>query len=139
MLRNTVSCRHIEKYSITAWNRMMIKTKRIYEPPHASDGFRVLVDRLWPRGLSKSKAHVDLWMKEIAPSTALRGWFAHDRTKWEEFTNRYREELAFKQELVADLLKQAEKGDVTLLYAAQDEMCNNAVVLLDHLKEQRHR
>lgn len=116
----------------------MTKIKRIYEPPHTSDGFRVLVDRLWPRGLSKSKAHVDLWMKEIAPSQALRKWFAHDLTKWAEFTNRYREELASKQELVNDLMEREVKGDVTLLFAAQDEMYNNAAVLLDYLKERRH-
>ena len=117
----------------------MIRAKRVYEPPDKSDGFRVLVDRLWPRGLSKDAAQVDLWMKEIAPSAELRKWFAHDRAKWPEFTRRYREELATRQELVAELLACSKKGGVTLLFAAQDEACNNAAVLLDYLKEQRHR
>ncbi len=118
---------------------MMLRAKRVYEALDASDGFRVLVDRLWPRGLSKSAVHVDLWMREIAPSPALRTWFAHDRAKWEEFAKRYHEELASRQNLVAELLERAKKGDVTLLFAAKDEMHNNAVVLLDYLKEQRHR
>ena len=117
----------------------MIKTRRVYEPPHASDGFRVLVDRLWPRGLSKDAARVDLWMRDIAPSTGLRKWFAHDRAKWPEFQQRYHDELGSKQELVAELLARAKTGDLTLLFAAQDEACNNAVVLLKHLKRPRRR
>ena len=94
----------------------MIKIKRVYEAPADSDGFRVLVDRLWPRGLSKNAARVDCWMKEIAPSAALRIWFAHDPVKWAEFQKRYGEELASKPELVADLLKRSEKEDITLLF-----------------------
>ncbi len=117
----------------------MLKAKRVYEPPDSSDGIRVLVDRLWPRGLSKSAAHADLWMKEIAPSPELRTWYAHDRTKWAEFTRRYREELASRQDLADDLLERSKKGPVTLLFAARDEACNNAVVLLEYLKERRHR
>ena len=117
----------------------MIKAKRAYEAPKPSDGLRVLVDRLWPRGLSKSAVRVDLWLKEIAPSSTLRKWFAHDRGKWPEFTERYREELASKPDLVRTLLERAEKEDVTLLFAAQDETCNNAVVLMNYLEEQRRR
>jgi uncharacterized protein YeaO (DUF488 family) len=116
----------------------MLGIKRVYEAPENADGFRVLVDRLWPRGLSKSAARVDLWMREIAPSAALRAWFAHDRTKWTEFEDRYRQELASRQDLIEDLLAQSKGGRVTLLFAAQDEVCNNAVVLLDYLNERRH-
>src|SRR5690606_2444746 len=114
-----------------------ISIKRIYEPPAAGDGFRVLVDRLWPRGIKKDEARVDRWMKEVAPSTALRKWFGHDPQRWVEFTTRYRKELqanpAFT-ELIA-LIK--EKGNVTLLYAAKDEAHNQAVVLSRFIGEQK--
>ena len=113
----------------------MLKAKRVYDPPLASDGFRVLVDRLWPRGLSKETAQVDLWMREIAPSTALRAWFAHDPDKWPAFAVRYRAELASRQAHLDELLRRARGGGVTLLYSARDKERNNAVVLLEYLEE----
>jgi uncharacterized protein YeaO (DUF488 family) len=108
----------------------MIKIKRIYEPAASDDGFRILVDRLWPRGLSKEKAKVDLWLKIIAPSDDLRKRFCHDPKKWEEFRSKYLKELESKKELL-NRIKQIEKEReiVTLLYSAKDEEHNNAVVL----------
>lgn len=113
---------------------MHIAIKRAYEPPTATDGFRILVDRLWPRGLSKQSAHIDLWLKEIAPSTELRKWFAHDPAKWAEFQRRYRAELKPKQEQLATIKAQARKTRVTLIYGAKDEEHNDAIVLLNLLK-----
>ena len=108
---------------------MTIKLKRVYEAPSKADGTRILVDRLWPRGLSKEKAHVDLWLKEVAPSTELRRWFAHDPAKWAEFQTRYHAELKQNSDQIA-LLKQAlAKGPATLLYGAKDEEHNEAIVL----------
>ncbi len=109
--------------------------KRVYEAPHPSDGFRVLVDRLWPRGLSREKARIDAWIKELAPSDALRRWFAHDPAKWAEFERRYAGELHTHAEAVqsfkAELAKQTH---ATLLYAAHDEAHNNALALLRFLR-----
>jgi uncharacterized protein YeaO (DUF488 family) len=109
---------------------MMIKIKRIYVPVASDDGFRILVDRLWPRGLSKEKARVDLWLRVIAPSDDLRKRFCHDPKKWEEFKSKYLKELESKKELL-NRIKQIEKEKeiVTLLYSAKDEEHNNAVVL----------
>jgi uncharacterized protein YeaO (DUF488 family) len=111
------------------------KIKRVYEKPEKEDGFRILVDRLWPRGLTKEKAKVDLWLKEIAPSTELRKWFAHDREKWEEFKKRYLSELKKNKEPVAQLKEKIKEGNVTLIYAAKDETHNEAQVLLNELKK----
>lgn len=112
----------------------MIGLKRIYEKAQPSDGYRVLVDRLWPRGISKEKAGFDLWLKEIAPSNELRKWFGHDPLKWEEFQKQYYSELKAKSELVEELNNTIkEKGSVTLLYSAFDEQHNNAVVLKNFL------
>lgn len=111
--------------------------KRVYEPPDKGDGKRILVDRLWPRGLAKAKVGVDLWLKEIAPSTALRKWFGHDPNKWAEFKKRYRAELEENDEQVALLKGEIKKGAVTLLYAAKDEEHNDAVVLLEFLRGQK--
>ncbi len=111
----------------------MIRIKRIYEPPAAADGRRVLIDRLWPRGMSKNEAKVDEWLKEIAPSDELRTWFGHDPAKWAEFRTRYREELKDHGELLDRLRAEAHKGTVTLLFAARDEEHNNAVVLKELL------
>jgi uncharacterized protein YeaO (DUF488 family) len=108
---------------------MKILVKRIYAPAAKSDGFRVLVDRLWPRGISKSDAKVDLWLPDIGPSTALRQWFKHDPAKWEEFCQRYHAELKGKTELVSELKGQTPRGTVTLLYSAKDEQHNQAVAL----------
>lgn len=108
---------------------MHIKIKRVYLQPNEEDGTRILVDRLWPRGLTKEKASVDLWLKEIAPSTELRTWFGHDPDKWKEFQTRYGAELRRNTEQVSLLKQKAEKGMVTLLYGAKDEEHNEAVVL----------
>jgi uncharacterized protein YeaO (DUF488 family) len=114
----------------------MIQTKRVYEKPGKSDGFRVLVDRLWPRGMTKEKAHVDLWMKEIAPSDELRNWFHHEEGNWSKFEKRYKSELAKKKEFLGQLRKlQREHGTVTLLYGSKDEQQNQAVVLAEMLKK----
>jgi len=108
---------------------MNVKVKRVYERPARDDGSRILVDRLWPRGLSKEKADVDLWLKDIAPSTELRKWFGHDPEKWKSFRGRYETELKSKDELVEMLKAKAGKGTITLLYAARDEKHNEALVL----------
>ena len=106
-----------------------IQIKRIYDPPQASDGFRVLVDRLWPRGISKERAALDLWMKDIAPSDELRRWFGHDQARWKEFQTRYRAELKDHQSDLAELRAKTRKGTVTLLFGARDQDHNEAVVL----------
>ena len=108
---------------------MKIVVKRIYEPAAKSDGFRVLVDRLWPRGISKENAKLDLWLPEIGPSTALRQWFNHDPARWTEFQRRYHAELKEQKALVGELRGRAKKGKVTLLYSAKDEAHNQAVAL----------
>jgi len=112
----------------------LIRVKRVYEQPSDQDGFRILVDRLWPRGLRKSEAKFDLWMKEIAPENRLRKWFSHDPEKWEEFRKYYLKELEQKEEYVQELLGKAREKDLTLLYAAKDETFNNATVLKEYLE-----
>ena len=106
-----------------------IRLKRAYVPAEASDGQRILVDRLWPRGVSKADAHLDDWLKEIAPSTELRKWFGHDPARWAEFRRRYADEVATHAELVARLRRLAREAPVTLIYSAADERHNDAVVL----------
>lgn len=106
-----------------------IQVKRIYEEPKKSDGYRVLVDRLWPRGVKKNEAAIDLWLKEIAPSDALRKWFNHDPKKWPEFQKRYAKELAHKQELIDVIKKETKLKTVTLLFGAKETEYNNAVAL----------
>jgi len=114
----------------------MIQTKRLYEKPAKDDGYRVLVDRLWPRGLTKEKARVDLWMKEIAPSDELRKWFHHEDKNWGEFVKRYKKELTKKKELLHELQKLGEKEKtVTLLFGSKDEKQNQAVVLAEMLNK----
>ena len=108
---------------------MRFEIKRVYEEPGRMDGTRILVDRLWPRGLTKERAQVDIWLKDIAPSTELRKWFSHDPDKWTEFQSRYRQELKSKVDLLAELKEKAAKGPITLLYGARDEAHNEAVVL----------
>lgn len=108
---------------------MKIRIKRVYEKPAKEDGFRILVDRLWPRGLTKEKASVDLWLKDIAPTTELRKWFDHDPAKWNDFKKRYRLELKKNNEPVLVLKEHLKKGIVTLVYAAKDEEHNEALVL----------
>ena len=110
-----------------------VRLKRVYEPATSDDGTRILVDRLWPRGLSKADAGLDLWLKDIAPSTELRRWFGHDPNRWPEFRQRYRRELAQHTAELDQLRALAGQGTVTLLYGARDEQHNDAVVLRDTL------
>jgi uncharacterized protein YeaO (DUF488 family) len=106
-----------------------VKLKRAYEPPEPEDGKRILIDRLWPRGVSKEHASLDQWMKEIAPSTALRKWFGHDPSRWEEFRRRYAKEVHQHPDLLDQLRTLAREGPVTLVYSAHDEAHNDAVEL----------
>jgi uncharacterized protein YeaO (DUF488 family) len=106
-----------------------IRLKRAYQPAAADDGMRILVDRLWPRGLKKSDAAIDRWLKDIAPSTALRQWFAHDPARWPEFRRRYAAEIRRHPDQLAELRALARKGSVTLIFSARDELRNDAVVL----------
>jgi uncharacterized protein YeaO (DUF488 family) len=110
-----------------------IRLKRAYEAPAPADGTRILVDRLWPRGLTKAAAAIDQWMKEIAPSSELRKWFGHDPARWSEFRRRYAAELREHAEALGALRDQASRGTVTLVYSAHDEAHNDAVVLRDIL------
>jgi uncharacterized protein YeaO (DUF488 family) len=113
----------------------MIHIRRVYEAPSPEDGLRVLVDRLWPRGLSKAEAHIDLWLKELAPSNELRRWFGHDPAKWEEFKARYFADLEAQPELVQRLLQHSRGGTLTLLYSAKEPRFNNATALLEYLAQ----
>jgi uncharacterized protein YeaO (DUF488 family) len=116
-------------------NRKTLRVKRVYDPPSNDDGVRVLVDRLWPRGLTKATAAVDLWLKDIAPSVTLRRWFNHDPSpsRWSEFTDRYFEELDNKKASIAALAGAVRHGKVTLLFGARDPDHNNAVALFSYL------
>lgn len=116
---------------------MDIKLKRAYEAPAAEDGVRVLVDRLWPRGVSKGVARIDLWLKEIAPSTGLRVWFGHDPLKWTEFRDRYFRELDNYPNAVGLLREHMRHGRVTLVYGAKDQEHNDAVALKEYLESDR--
>lgn len=108
----------------------MIKIKRIYDKPEKEDGFRILIDRLWPRGLSRNKAKISLWLKDIAPSNELRKWFSHDVKKWAEFQEKYKKELGNKKELIDKIRKlEKENRTVTLLFSAKNKEHNNAAVL----------
>jgi uncharacterized protein YeaO (DUF488 family) len=111
----------------------MIQIKRIYDKPDKNDGRRILVDRLWPRGIKKENARIDLWLKDIAPSDELRKWFSHDPVKWPEFRTRYKEELKNKPELLKQLREESKKEDITLLFSAKDTEHNNAAVLKEVL------
>lgn len=113
---------------------MTIQVKRAYDPPDPSDGVRILVDRLWPRGLTKQSVGADLWLKDIAPSTALRQWFGHDPEKWDEFRARYFLELRSQAEALAQIEKYAREGVVTLVYGAKDQEHNDAVALKEFLE-----
>ena len=113
---------------------MNIKIKRVYEQPDKDDGVRILVDRLWPRGLTKEKAAVDLWLKEIAPSTELRKWFGHDPDKWKSFRGRYETEIRHNDDLIKVLKEKAKGRNVTLVYGARDEKHNEALVLKQFLE-----
>lgn len=117
----------------------MIRCRRIHLPPGPDDGTRVLVERLWPRGISKSRAALDLWLKAIAPSTGLRRWYGHDASRWQGFRQRYCDELDANPEAVAQLQAIAASGHLTLVYAARDEPGNSAQVLRDYLEGIRPR
>jgi uncharacterized protein YeaO (DUF488 family) len=112
----------------------MIKLKRVYEKSAAEDGERILVERLWPRGLTKQKTKVDSWLKEVAPSPELRKWFGHDPARWREFRRRYWSELKYKDDLIELLKRKSEKGTITLVYAARDEEHNGALALKQFLE-----
>lgn len=130
------SCNRKEKnlYEIRIQRSMSIKLKRVYEPPAMDDGYRVLVERLWPRGVSKERAHVDLWMKDAGASRAAPVWFGHDPDKWEDFRTRYFEEIRGRPEVIRELDKLiAREKTVTFLFAAHDELHNNAVALKEFL------
>jgi uncharacterized protein YeaO (DUF488 family) len=116
---------------------MPVQTKRVYDAPAPEDGMRVLVDRLWPRGLTKQAAAVDLWMKELAPSDALRKWYDHDPAHWEEFRQRYSAEIAGQTESLASLRAAARRGTVTLVYASRETQYNNATALRQVLARSR--
>jgi uncharacterized protein YeaO (DUF488 family) len=112
-----------------------VRLRRVYELPTPEDGRRILVDRLWPRGVSKARAALDAWAKDVAPSSDLRRWFGHDPARWEEFKRRYRQELAAHPEALRPLLEAAAEGPLTLVYGARDERHNEAVVLQRVLEE----
>lgn len=113
----------------------MYRIKRTYDPPARDDGHRVLVERLWPRGIKKDDLELDAWLKDIAPSTELRRWFAHQVERWDEFRRRYRAELDKNADALAPLLEAGRHGNVTLLYSAHDEQHNSAIVLREYLEE----
>ena len=112
--------------------------RRAYEPATRNDGYRILVDRIWPRGVSKEELQLDEWCRDIAPSDALRHWFDHDPSRWAEFCDRYRAELVDHDDVLETIVKRTEAGRVTLVYAARDERHNNAVALRDAIEARRH-
>jgi uncharacterized protein YeaO (DUF488 family) len=113
---------------------MAIDLKRAYDPPAKSDGRRILVDRVWPRGIARHDLQIDSWLKDLAPSTELRKWFGHDPTKWDEFKERYALELEQRSEPLGELVEKARAGHVTLIFSAKDTQHNNAVALREHLE-----
>ena len=117
---------------------MVLRVKRVYDAVSDEDGFRILVDRIWPRGMSKEKARLALWLKDIGPSDGLRKWFGHDPEKWSEFKQRYYKELNDKERLITLILEKMSSGNVTLLFGAKDEKFNNAIALKEYIaKRQR--
>lgn len=118
-------------------NAHPIRLKRAYEKPSPDDGFRILVERLWPRGVSKASAGIDLWLKDLAPSAELRKWYSHDPDKWTEFRARYRQELKTKREATHELKTRLKAGQVTFVFAAKDEEHNSAVVLKEFLEKRK--
>jgi uncharacterized protein YeaO (DUF488 family) len=114
---------------------MNIQLKRVYEEPGETDEKRILIDRLWPRGLTKEKARVEIWLKDIAPSTQLRKWFRHDPSKWDDFKKYYKNELKNNTETVSKLVEQMTQGKATLVYSAKDKEHNDAVVLAEYVGE----
>jgi uncharacterized protein YeaO (DUF488 family) len=117
------------------WRAPMLKIKRVYDPVSTDDGKRILIDRLWPRGINKEKAHIDEWVKEIAPSNELRKWYAHDPAKWAEFKKRYEKEIAGEAERLKKIKAEARKQTVTLLFSSKELERNNAVALKEMLDQ----
>lgn len=115
---------------------MPISLKRVYEKPGLKDGKRILVERLWPRGLKKDEAKIDEWLREVAPSTELRKWFGHDPAKWDEFKERYWKELDKKKDIISKLAKERLENKVTFVFAAKDQQHNNAVALKEYIENQ---
>ena len=113
-----------------------VRLKRAYDSPAASDGYRILIDRLWPRGVSREKAHLDEWERELAPSTELRRWFGHDPARFSEFRRRYTEELSAQEDKLQELRRRARESTLTLVYGARDTEHNDAVVLAEILRDQ---
>jgi len=113
---------------------MPISLKRVYEKPSTNDGKRILVERLWPRGLKKDEAKIDEWLREAAPSTELRKWYGHDPAKWSEFKERYWKELDKKQDIVSKLAKESQEKKVTFVFAAKEQQYNNAVALKEYIE-----
>lgn len=116
---------------------MTIAIKRVYDPPHKSDGLRILVDRLWPRGLTKAEAAIDFWAKEVSPSNELRRWYGHDPDKWPEFRKRYFAEIEQRADVLAELRQHIGRHHATFLYSSKEERLNNAVALRDYLAGDR--
>ena len=127
--RRPVKCRSLFSH------RSMIKIKRVYDPPAKTDGQRLLVERLWPRGVKKADLKLDAWVKDVAPSAILRKWFSHDSAKWPEFQRRYRRELVKNPESWQPIMEAASKGPVTLVFSSHDAVHNNVVALKDFLEE----
>lgn len=115
---------------------MNIKLKRAYDPPSEADGIRILVDRLWPRGIKKEDLKIDVWIKEIAPSNELRKWFSHDKDKWKEFQKRYLDEIKEKKHVIEEIEKEIKKGTVTFVYGSKEPLYNNAVFLKKYFEKQ---
>ena len=113
---------------------MAVRVKRAYEPPEPADGYRVLIDRIWPRGVSKEDARLDEWARDLAPSSELRRWFSHDPAKFDQFRRRYRDELADHEDKLRQLRRRARRGTITLVYSARDTEHNDAVVLAELLR-----
>jgi uncharacterized protein YeaO (DUF488 family) len=116
---------------------LKIKLKRVYEAPSRADGLRILVERLWPRGLTKERAQIDLWLRDVSPSPALRKWFHHDPARWAEFQSRYRQELRDAGDVLVLLRHRASEGPVTFVYAASDPEHNSALILKEFLEKQK--
>ncbi|MDA8098891.1 MAG: DUF488 domain-containing protein [Nitrospiraceae bacterium] len=116
----------------------MIRIKRVYDPPSPDDGMRILIDRLWPRGLSKAAAHIDAWIRDAAPSTELRMWFHHDPARWPEFRKRFTAELREHEEAVEAIVEAARKGTVTFVYSSKEEEHNNAAALKEFIEARMH-
>ncbi len=122
---------------LQTFNAMSIQLKRIYEAPSGSDGTRILIERLWPRGLSKVKAKVDVWLKDLAPSSSLRKWFNHDPARWREFRSRYFKELEQRHEELTTLIEHVKSGAVTFVFASREERFNNATALKQYVERLR--